>query len=25
VLSVDWQPPAGGKQKYIDLLNKLDA
>ncbi|HEY3249241.1 MAG TPA: acyl-CoA synthetase FdrA [bacterium] len=25
VLSVDWQPPAGGKQKYIDLLNKLNA
>jgi FdrA protein len=25
VLSVDWQPPAGGKQRYIDLLNKLDA
>lgn len=25
VVSVDWQPPAGGKQKYIDLLNKLNA
>lgn len=23
VVAVDWQPPAGGKQKYIDLLNKL--
>lgn len=25
VISVDWQPPAGGKQKYIDMLDKLDA
>ncbi len=25
VISLDWQPPAGGKQKYIDLLNKLNA
>jgi len=25
LISVDWQPPAGGKQKYIDLLDKLNA
>jgi len=25
VISVDWQPPAGGKQKYIEMLDKLDA
>ena len=24
-LMVDWHPPAGGKQKFIDLLDKLDA
>jgi FdrA protein len=25
VLAVDWQPPAGGKQKFIDILDKLNA
>jgi len=25
VIGVDWQPPAGGKQNLIDLLNKLNA
>ncbi len=25
VVAVDWQPPAGGKQKLIDLLDKLNA
>jgi FdrA protein len=25
VVSVDWQPPAGGKQKLIDILDKLNA
>ncbi len=25
VVSVDWQPPAGGKQKFIDILDKLNA
>ncbi len=25
VVGVDWQPPAGGKQKFIDLLDKLNA
>lgn len=25
VIAVDWQPPAGGKQKFIDLLDKLNA
>jgi FdrA protein len=25
VLSVDWQPPAGGKQNLIDILDKLNA
>lgn len=25
VISVDWQPPAGGKQKLIDMLDKLNA
>ena len=25
VISVDWQPPAGGKQHLIDLLDKLGA
>lgn len=25
VVTVDWQPPAGGKQKFIDLLDKLNA
>jgi len=24
-VTVDWQPPAGGKQKLIDLLDKLNA
>lgn len=24
-VSVDWHPPAGGKQKFIDLLDKLNA
>ena len=25
VVSVDWQPPAGGKQHLLDLLDKLEA
>jgi FdrA protein len=25
VISVDWQPPAGGKQHLIDILNRLGA
>lgn len=25
VVSVDWRPPAGGKQRLIDLLDKLEA
>ena len=25
VIALDWQPPAGGKQKLIDLLDKLNA
>lgn len=25
VISVDWQPPAGGKQKFINMLDKLNA
>ncbi len=25
VISVDWHPPAGGKQKLIDILDKLNA
>ncbi|MBI2123061.1 MAG: acyl-CoA synthetase FdrA [Armatimonadetes bacterium] len=25
VISVDWQPPAGGKQKFIEMLDKLNA
>jgi uncharacterized UPF0146 family protein len=25
VVSVDWQPPAGGKQHLIDILNRLGA
>jgi len=25
VISVDWQPPAGGKQKLIEMLDKLGA
>ncbi len=25
VIAVDWRPPAGGKQKWIDLLDKLNA
>lgn len=25
VIAVDWQPPAGGKQNLIDLLDKLNA
>jgi FdrA protein len=25
VVAVDWQPPAGGKQKFIDILDKLNA
>jgi len=24
-VAVDWHPPAGGKQKFIDLLDKLNA
>ncbi|HET6780881.1 MAG TPA: protein FdrA, partial [bacterium] len=25
VIDVDWQPPAGGKQKFIEMLDKLNA
>jgi len=25
VVDVDWQPPAGGKQKFIEMLDKLNA
>jgi hypothetical protein len=25
VISVEWQPPAGGKQHLIDILNRLGA
>jgi hypothetical protein len=25
VVSVDWRPPAGGKQHLLDLLDKLEA